>query len=227
MAHSRHSVFGKTDCVPRDVSLCPGGGSTFVPGGTGLQASRLPPGLGLPPCWVCSQGWECSDTPHTPGTPSWVSVILLFPNLGHAGSAGEEPGSQLCLQGARQGKTDRAGVLGGAEDRAGPCAWSPCRGRPDSRRRPHSLLTTAPRLRLTLRVCLTLGVAGPQRRKEGRPSDRAWAREAGPRTHPKEAHLPLGPEALTTSSKQLPRRPGGRVLQRKGRGKDRLPARVQ
>lgn len=35
-----------------------------------------------------------SDTPHTPGTPSWVSVILLSPNLGHAGSAGEEPGSQ-------------------------------------------------------------------------------------------------------------------------------------
>lgn len=226
MACSRCSVFGRTDCIPRDVSLCPGWGGTFIPGGTGPQASRLPPpGLRLPPCWVCSRGrGGLGRSPHP-----WDPFLgLCHPSVPKPGSRREcwrgarEP---ACLQGA--GKTDRAGVLGGAEDRARPCAWSPGRGRPDSRRRSRSLLTRALRLHLTLRVCLTLGVAGHQRRKEGRPSDRAWAREAGPRTHPKEVHLPPGPEALTTSSKQLPRLPGGRVLQRRGRGKDRLPARVQ
>lgn len=155
------------------------------------------PGLRLPPCWVCSRGGGL-DVPHAPGTSSWVSFILLSPNLDHAGSAGEkEPG---CSRGG---------------------------GGPGSRRRTRSLLTMALRLHLTLRVCLTLSVAGPQSRKEGRPSDRAWAGEAGPRTHPKEVHLPPGLEALTAYSKQLPRCHGGPVLQRRGRGKDRPPAWVQ
>ena len=155
------------------------------------------PGLRLPPCWVCSRRRGLGRSPH----PRDLLLGLrhpLSPNLDHAGSAGgKEPGC------------------------------SPGGGGPGSRRRPRSLLTTALRLRLTLRVCLTLSVAGPQSRKEGRPSDRAWAREAGPRTHPKEVHLPPGPEALTAYSKQLPTCHGGPVLQRRGRGKDRPPAQVQ
>ena len=183
--------------------------SGYLPAGSAVRggsARTLPTPLGPLPGSLSS---FCSQT--------WVMQGVLARSQG-ASSASRVPDRErqtgpVCWEELRTEQGPAPGAPAGVGQTHG--------------RRPHSLLTTAPRLRLTLRVCLTLGVAGPQRRKEGRPSDRAWARDAGPRTHPKEAHLPLGPEALTTSSKQLPRRPGGRVLQRKGRGKDRLPARVQ
>lgn len=182
----------KVDCVPGDVSLCPGGGGTFVRGGAGPQASRLPPpGLRLPPCWVCSRR-RGADHPH-PGTLSWVSVVLLSPDLIMQrvlarGDHGASPAS-----GCRRERQGCCAVRG-YRVRAGPCAQASAGVGQTSQRRPRSLLTMALRLRLTLRGVSDLGHSWAPK-QEGRQTfgQSGRAREAGPRTHPKEVHLPPAP----------------------------------